>query len=109
VRKTRLGEILEKEQFDLTIGTSRYGQRLKDVWLRIHNMFKESSSVMIAFGSPKLGLQEILRQEGKTPVDVFDLFVNFVPRQGTLTVRTEEALAITLATLSNVRSMGDWV
>jgi hypothetical protein len=106
-QKKGLGEILEKEKFDLKIGTSRYGQRLKDVWSKIGNMFSESSSVMIAFGSPKLGLQGILRQEGKAPVDVFDVFVNFIPRQGTLTVRTEEALAITLATLNNIRSMQD--
>ena len=106
-QKTSLGEMLEKENFALKIGTSRYGQKLKDAWSKIVIMFNEGSSVMITFGSPKFGLQEILRKEGKTPGDVFDVFVNFVPNQETLTVRAEEAVTITLATLNNMKSMGD--
>jgi len=106
-QKTSLGEMLEKEKSALKIGTSRYGQKLEDAWSQIAIMFNERSSVMITFGSPRFGLQEILRKEGKNPRDVFDVFVNFVPGQETLTVRAEEALTITLATLNNMRSMRD--
>ena len=104
-QKTRLGTILEKEKYDLRIGTSRYGQQLKDAWSKITGFLSDEATVMIAFGSPKLGLREILQREQKTPDDVFDVFVNMVPNQKTLTVRTEEAVALTLATLNVMRSM----
>ena len=105
LEKNRLSEMLEKENVDLKIGTSRYGQRLKDAWSKINELLNEGVSVMIAFGSPKLGLQEILQREGTTPSDLFNFFVNFVPSQGTLTVRTEEAVGITLASLNIMRSV----
>jgi predicted SPOUT superfamily RNA methylase MTH1 len=60
---------------------------------------------MVAFGSPKIGLQEILGKEGITATSVFDMFLNTIPHQETLTVRTEEAIAITLATLNLLKSM----
>lgn len=104
-QKTGLGELLKKERFDLKIGTSRYGERLEDAWLKMSSFLNESSSIMIAFGSPKVGIQDILQKEGVNLRDLFDVFVNFVPDQETLTVRTEEALAITLATLNNLRRM----
>ena len=104
-QKIRLGTILEKEKYDLKIGTSRYGQQIKDVWSKITGFLSNEASVMIAFGSPKLGLREILQREQKAPGDVFDFFVNMVPDQKTLTVRTEEAVAVTLATLNLMRSM----
>ena len=103
-RKIALGEILEKENYDLKIGTSRYGQQLKDTWSRIAGLLNVGGSVMLAFGSPKAGLHDILQDEGKKPEDVFDLYVNMVPDQKTLTVRTEEAIAISLTTLSLLRS-----
>ena len=103
--KTRLGAILEKEQYDLKIGTSRYGQQLKDAWSEITEFLRNEVTMMIAFGSPRLGLREILLGERKTPEDVFDFYVNMIPNQKTLTVRTEEAVGLTLATLNIMRSM----
>ena len=61
---------------------------------------------MIAFGSPRMGLREILRQEGKATQDVFDYFVNTAPGQKVSTVRTEEALLISLGVL-NLMRFGD--
>lgn len=101
--KFRLGSLLEKEKFDLKIGTSRYGTRILDVWSEITNSMKKAGSILIAFGSPRLGLIEILRQEGKAPQDVFDYFVNTAPRQKVSTVRTEEALLISLGLLNLMR------
>jgi hypothetical protein len=103
--KTGLGVVLERGKADLKIGTSRNGQRLKDVWSKISELLNEDVSVMIVFGSPKLSLQEILRKERIAPGDAFDFLVNSVPGQGTLTVRTEEAVAITLASLNILRSV----
>ena len=55
---------------------------------------------MIIFGSPKRGLQEILKQEGKNPEETFDYFINTVPNQNVSTVRTEEAILISLGILN---------
>jgi predicted SPOUT superfamily RNA methylase MTH1 len=59
--------------------------------------------VLVTFGSPRLGLTEILSQEGKTPGDVFDFFINTVPAQNVATVRTEEAILISLALLNSMK------
>jgi len=104
-QKTALGTILEKEKYDLRVGTSRYGQQLKDVWSKIAGLLKDEGSLLIAFGSPKAGLCDILQKEGKKPEDVFDVYVNMVPNQKTLTVRTEEAVTISLSILNFMRSM----
>lgn len=101
--KLKLGSLLEKERFDLRIGTSRYGTKLPDVWSKISSSLKSVDSVLVAFGSPRLGLREILDQEGKKPHDVFDFFVNTVPDQNVSTVRTEEAVLISLAVLNVMR------
>jgi hypothetical protein len=58
---------------------------------------------LVAFGSPRLGLKEILVQEGKSPDDVFNFFVNTVPGQNVATVRTEEAVFISLGVLNAMR------
>ncbi len=86
--------------FDLTIATSRWGEpfmKVKDALLR---RWAESKKVLIAFGSPTQGLQEIVRQEGVELSDIVDFIINTVPKQATETVRTEEALYATLAILN---------
>ena len=101
--KFKLGSILQREKFDLRIGTSRYGTGLHDVWSKISNSLKNVGSVLIAFGSPRLGLREILGQESEQIDDVFDFFVNTVPDQNVSTVRTEEAVLISLGILNLMR------
>jgi hypothetical protein len=103
--KKSLGAILEKESYDLRIGTSRYGHQLKDVWSKVRGLVHDAGSVLIAFGSPKAGLGDILQREGKQSENMFDVYVNMIPNQETLTVRTEEALAFTLSTINVMRSM----
>jgi predicted SPOUT superfamily RNA methylase MTH1 len=95
--KFRLGTLLEKERYDLTVGTSRYGTNILDVWSKFSDSLKNAGSVLVAFGSPRLGLREILNQEGKEAAGSFDFFVNTVPEQSVATVRTEEALIISLS------------
>ena len=78
---------------------------MKDVWSKLLGSLNDEGSVLIAFGSPKAGLRDILQREGKKPEDAFDLYVNMVPNQETLTVRTEEAVALSLSTFNIMRSM----
>ncbi len=103
--KFKLGSLLEKERFDLIIGTSRYGTGILDDWSKISSSLKSVESVLVVFGSPRLGLREILAQEGKIPDDLFDFFVNTVPDQDVSTVRTEEAVLISLS-LFNIMRFG---
>jgi predicted SPOUT superfamily RNA methylase MTH1 len=55
---------------------------------------------LILFGSPRSGLQEILQEEGTSLENVANITLNFVPEQGTATVRTEEALYIVLGIIN---------
>jgi predicted SPOUT superfamily RNA methylase MTH1 len=82
--KFSLGTLLEKERYDLRIGTSRYGTNVLDVWSQVVTSMRNGGSVLVAFGSPKLGLTEILSQDGVTP-------------------RTEEAMIISLAILNSMK------
>ncbi len=104
-RKFRLGSLLEKEKFDLTIGTSRYGMQLRNVWSEVSRKLKEMGSVLVVFGSPRMGLREILSQDGKRPEDVFDFLINTVPDQNVATVRSEEAVLTSLAVFNAMRSV----
>ena len=101
--KFKLGSLLEKERFDLRVGTSRYGTEIQEVWTEVKESLKRVESILIAFGSPKMGLREILTQESKTPSEVFDFFLNTVPGQQVATVRTEEALLVTLGIFNAMR------
>jgi hypothetical protein len=52
------------------------------------------------FGAPSRGLHEIAKDEGLKLNELVDIIVNTIPKQGTETVRTEEALLATLAVLN---------
>jgi methyltransferase len=101
--KFKLATLLEKERFDLRIGTSRYGVNVLDIWPKISSSMKDVGSILVAFGSPRLGLTEILSHEGKSPEGVFNFFINTVPVQNVATVRTEEAVLISLGLLNCMR------
>ncbi len=98
-----LGRYIQENRFDLTIGTSRYGLAISDVWSRLTESLKQARSVLIAFGSPKTGLVEVLQQESKTPEDVFNYVINTVPRQNVSTIRTDEAVLVSLGILNIAR------
>lgn len=95
-----LGKLLHEQRFRLRIGTSRYGVPIQEVLPSLSKALRASPSTLIAFGSPKMGLSAILAQEKLHPEDVFHYFVNTVPDQQTVTVRTEEALPISLGILT---------
>ncbi len=85
-----------QDGYDLKIGTSERGsvQSAAELQLPPHQ------HCLITFGGP-LGLEECLKRDpGKTASDVvelFDMWVNTCPDQGSRTIRTEEALLISLA------------
>lgn len=101
--KFKLASIIEKERFELKIGTSQYGTPIEEVWTEISKSLNSVESVLVTFGSPRMGLTDILSQEGKNPNDLFHFFVNTVRGQQVATVRTEEALFITLGILNAMK------
>ena len=105
VRTSALGlaELISNSHADLKIGTSRYGTSIAQIWPSIAHSLITASSVVVAFGSPKNGLQDILKAEGTTAKDVFNYFINTVPVQNVTTVRTEEAILISLSLLNLAR------
>jgi hypothetical protein len=87
----------------LRIATSVKGQAL-DVKLlsEIGEKSKQRDKVSVAFGSPSKGLDAILLEEGHNLEDHSSYVVNAVPNQGASTVRTEEAVFVTLGLLNLV-------
>lgn len=92
-----LGQILKKRKFELKIATSRYGKPLWEVLKQLRRKWWIAKSVLVIFGSPREGLYEIAEQEGLNLDDVVDFVVNTIPKQGTKTVRTEEAIFASLS------------
>lgn len=100
VSRMPFSRMVKSGNFDVAIATSKWGEpfmKVKDVLLE---KWMKSKRVLVAFGSPTQGLQEIARQEGIELSDIMDFIINTVPRQATETVRTEEALYATLAILN---------
>jgi hypothetical protein len=94
-------ELVKTKGFDLTIATSKYGTNFTDISDPVTRRLKHAEFILVAFGSPTQGLHKIVRQERVNLVDIVDFVINTVPRQGTETIRTEEALTATLAILNS--------
>ena len=85
---------------ELRLATSRTGTSLVDLHFEFSRRLRLAPSILVAFGSPKLGLPELLTREGLELADMFDFCVNMLPwGQGTRTVRVDEALHISLSLL----------
>ena len=95
-----LGMMINRGSYDLAIMTSRRGKPLTEAIGEIKNKWGKARRALVAFGSPKEGLIEILKREKTKINDVADLVVNTIPKQGTETVRTEEAIYATLAIIN---------
>ncbi len=100
VEKRPFGEMVHGGEFDLRIATARVGDNFMDVAGRIGEKWSGSLRVLVAFGAPSRGLHEIVEDESLKLPDLMDFVVNMVPAQGTVTVRTEEALLASLAILN---------
>ncbi|KAL0965173.1 hypothetical protein UPYG_G00277760 [Umbra pygmaea] len=85
-----------KDGYDLTIGTSEKG---KDVDQTVISPFKH---MLVVFGGLQ-GLEASVDADEKLEVTdpslLFDLYLNTCPNQGSRTIRTEEAILITMSTL----------
>jgi len=100
MERNSFGKLVKSGGFDLTIATSKYGVSFDDVAEKMAEKWGKADTILVAFGAPTQGLNEIVRREGLNLDDVVDFVVNTIPMQGTETVRTEEALVASLAILN---------
>jgi len=97
-----LGRLIQESKPDLVIATSRLGEDVETMFDQLRTAIMGAPRVLLAFGSPKRGLHEILNQEALKLDSVARFTVNFVPHQGTQTVRTEEAVHSALTLLNTI-------
>jgi predicted SPOUT superfamily RNA methylase MTH1 len=100
VEKKSLTNLLQNRQFNLTIGTSKFGTDLTKISHQLEEKWKGATIILIVFGAPTRGLQQIAKEEGKKLNCIMDFVLNTIPNQGTETVRTEEAVLASLAILN---------
>ena len=86
-----------KEGYDLSVGTSERGVNVDDCQLD-----EGFQHLLVVFGGVR-GLEAALevdeKLEGDDPEPLFDRYLNTCPQQGSRTIRTEEAVLVTLAAL----------
>jgi len=95
-------QFLRKRQFDLVIATSKKGKPVTNVLDDLSEKWKNSRRVLVAFGAPTQGLPEITMHEHVKLDDLAHFIINTVPNQATETVRTEEAVYVTLSILNTL-------
>lgn len=96
-------------RYDLTIGTSERGDVVDDLTslpapLGVATRRTTFTHLLVVFGGVN-GLELSMRNDaaladlGGDPSGLFDLYLNTLPGQGSRTIRTEEAILVTLAAL----------
>jgi len=101
-----LGKLLKKTAFDLVIATSKYGKPFQETSKKLINRWKTAKKILVAFGAPTKGLYELARQENLNLDNIADFVINTIPHQRVETVRTEEALFITMGILNIMVAKG---
>lgn len=99
-KRKDLGALLEMREDKTIIGTSRKGDSLNSHRDELKELNTEE--VCIAFGSAWRGIYELAERDN-FPIELFDIIINTVPGQNTKTVRTEEAILITLGVLNTLK------
>jgi predicted SPOUT superfamily RNA methylase MTH1 len=86
-------------KYDLTIATSRRASTINKVWRKLKISWRQASRILVLFGSYEEGLVEIFQGQGNKLSSLVDFVVNTAPGQGVATIRTEEAVFLSLAVL----------
>lgn len=85
-------------RYDLIIGTSDRGTRLSYDWCP-ERPFRHALVVLGGVEGIEDALKKDPKARGKSTEDLFDHYFNTCPDQGSRTIRTEEALLVTLSAL----------
>ena len=97
VERKSLMEVLSDARFGLKVATSRLGIPMVDEFGRLGPSLRRVDGVKLIFGSPSRGLFDVVGQDLPRKVDYV---VNFFPEQHVETVRTEEAVLVSLGVVS---------
>jgi len=93
-----LGEFIPRTFGDaLVVATSRKGTPIRDVWAALQTRWRKANRVLVLFGSHAEGLTEIAHRQGHELASFAHYVVNTIPGQGVATVRTDEAVLLSLA------------
>ncbi len=96
--KQPLSDFLKTNRvYDLIVATSRRAAQINEIWKELHSRWQKAKHVLVLFGSHNKGLGEILQQEGHQLDTLTDFQVNTVPNQGVETIRTAEAVFLSLS------------
>jgi predicted SPOUT superfamily RNA methylase MTH1 len=91
------------KSYDVTIGTSEKGSPVHELCLPKQG--KDSNHILIVFGGVE-GLEYALENDETLMEDdvsaLFDHYVNTCPNQGSRTIRSEEAILITMSSMSPI-------
>ena len=100
-RAPSLARFLRSANFDMTILTSRLGDPIWESWEEIKGVTKSSEKILVCYGSPVSGVNEMLAQD-KAKVGDFPKarYLNFFPFQSVETIRLEEAIVGSLSILN---------
>lgn len=90
------------ERYNLKVATSRLGTPITHIWENLCLKLGSSPTCVVVFGSPKRGLFEMFQNQDMTR---FDFVLNVVPGQGVETVRTEEAVFLSLQAITLCSSL----
>ena len=86
----------------MVIATSKKGTPIQQIIDSLSRRYKKANNILVAFGAPSWGLQEIVSKENLSLENIADFTINMIPDQGTETVRTEEAIYSSLALLNAI-------
>ena len=96
---SNLHELLQETERTKIIITSKKGSYFHHKEARIVTCLNSIHNLLVVFGAPQKGVDEILASEGQS-MKSFEFVVNMFPYQATETVRLEEAVLGTLAILN---------
>ena len=99
-----LNDVFTSNNYDIKVITSKFGSDLNyNIELISKDIEKNpNSSILIAFGSPKIGLMSVLSREKINKSNLF--IVNLFPNQGVETIRSEEAIMAGLSIFNSLNS-----
>lgn len=87
----------------MIIGASKKGSMLYSIESELGNAMIRAGKVLLLFGGPRLDIDEIALSEGIDIDRYCHYIVNFVPRQGVESIRTEEAVFIVLSIVNYLK------
>jgi len=96
-----VAEVISDSRYGLKIATSRLGTPVADELARLRSSLQQVEGVKLIFGSPSRGLFDIVGPDLPRGVDYV---VNFFPEQHVETVRTEEAVLVSLGVVSVLKT-----